>query len=297
MSQLFTRLSEFISSVFEEAYADDVGLLSAAFVYFATISLVPLLTLLLSVATVALQASAAFEMLIVQVTTFADQLLGPEFTAGLEESLTGIGNRSLIVGLISTGALLVTGSVVFHFVNRGFRRIWNVPKPRRGEGNMAFKTIQRTLTSRLFAFASLFVMLAVLIASVIVYSIIEVVGELFGTLPLITPTIRLLEGGVTLGLVTLLFALLYRLLPPLRPPWQAVWPAAVFSAGALLALRWGLVLYIVLVGTRSAFGAIGTFLVVMGWLYAVGYVIFIGAEICKVQARSGVAAPALERKQ
>lgn len=283
MRDVLRSFFAFAIDVFHETERDDVRLLSAAFVYFASLSFVPALILLVSVASFSFTGSELYASLADQALQIVEALFGEEFSSGLENSLIDLQQRSLVASLISLGATLFSASLVFRHISFSFQRIWRDEINRQKLG--AREAIVRRVLDRLIGFVILLVVGVLLAASVIFYSIVQLLERLLSNFFLLSTTVWILDPLATVALMTLIFALLYKVVPPVPLQWRDVWLGALLCAIALNGLRFAMIIYVVFVGARSVYGAVGTFLALMVWIFASGYVLFLGAEVCKLRAR------------
>jgi membrane protein len=283
MRNVLRTLYEGAIEVFHESRRDDVRLLSAAFVYFASLSFVPTLILLVSLAGFSFLGSELYVPLADQVLQIVEVFFGDDFRRGLEESLIDLQQRSLIVSLISLGATLFSASLVFRHISIGFQRIWREQISR---GNLkTYEAILRRIIDWLVGFVMLLVVALLVAASVIFYSVVQVLEDLLRNFFLLSDAVWILDPLAAVTLLTMIFALLYKVVPPVSMHWRDVWLGALLCSIALNVLRFAMILYIVFIGARSVYGAVGTFLALMVWIFASGYVLFLGAEVCKIHAR------------
>src|SRR5207244_10305814 len=104
-------------------------------------------------------------------------------------------------------------------------------------------------------------------------------GELGGMAPW-----RVVNWSVTLALVTLLFAMIYRFLPDVGIRWRDVWVGAALTAVLFTAGNYLIGLYLGRSGTASAYGAAGSLVIIMLWVYYSSQILFLGAEFTRVYA-------------
>ncbi len=284
MRNLLRALYEGAIELFQEARRDDVRLLSAAFVYFASLSFVPTLVLLMSLASFSFTGSMLYVPLAEQALEIVELFFGEEFSIGLEQSLIDLQQRSLIVSLISLGATLFSASLVFRHISVGFQRIWRDYLNR--DGLKTHEAILRRIVDWLIGFVMLLVVALLVAASVVFYSVVQVLEDLLSNFVLLSTTVVwIIDPLAAIVLLTMIFALLYKVVPPVSMRWRDVWLGALLCSLALNVLRFAMIIYIVFIGARSVYGAVGTFLALMVWIFASGYVLFLGAEVCKIQAR------------
>ena len=100
----------------------------------------------------------------------------------------------------------------------------------------------------------------------------------------------MLHGIVSAALSVLLFAMLLRHLPSVRVPWRHVWLGALVTAGLFALGRWAIGWYIATAAVDSGFGAAGSLVAVLVWVYGSAQVFLFGAELTRaVAVHDGVA--------
>src|SRR5581483_2293439 len=107
---------------------------------------------------------------------------------------------------------------------------------------------------------------------------------LAGGLPIPEPAMHLLNTLVSFAVITVLFALIYKILPDTYIAWRDVWlgsavTSLLFSVGKLL-----IGIYIGKAGVASSYGAAGSLLVILAWVYYSAMIVYLGAEFTKVYA-------------
>jgi membrane protein len=149
--------------------------------------------------------------------------------------------------------------------------------------------VRVTILERVIAFVMVLGGGALLLAALGLIAATQWLDRLLGSLPMLGPATGWLLAAVTsLILAAITFTFLFRPLPPVPIRWRDVWLAALLCAatwvvaGELLVLRGLLV-----VGSQSAYGALGGVLAVMLWMNVVSQTLFFGAELCKVVATRG----------
>lgn len=95
----------------------------------------------------------------------------------------------------------------------------------------------------------------------------------------------LVEGLLSLALITVLFALMYRFLPDVHVAWRDVWLGAIVTAGLFVAGKWLFGLYLGHSTIGSSYGAAGSLVIVILWVYYSCLILLFGAEVTQVQAR------------
>jgi len=116
----------------------------------------------------------------------------------------------------------------------------------------------------------------------------------FGANPAV---ITIMNTLVTFALVTVIFALLYKVLPDVNVAWHDVWIGALFTAVLFVIGEALIALYLAKAGVASAYGAAGSLLVALLWIYYSAMILLLGAEFTKVTAKkAGLTAPSVVRQ-
>jgi membrane protein len=259
---------------------DRARYLAVAMIYYALVSLVPLLSLLLAALGLLLRYTTAAAEARQQMLLTMEAGFGPDLSAAITRLLTTLQRDSILATVISLAGLLLAASVLFRHLRLSFRAIWKYEPPLVA-GSLRL-VVRATLLERVVAFAMVLGGGALLLVALAVIAVSQWVGGL----PLVGDTASWLLGASSSGLLAAItFAAMFRVLPPVPIRWRDVWLAALLCAlgwvvaSELLALSGGLL------GTsRTTYGALGGVLAVMLWMNVVSQVLFFGAELCKVVA-------------
>jgi membrane protein len=180
-----------------------------------------------------------------------------------------------IVGFV---VLIVGASGVFAQMQASLNAIWRVePKPGRG--------IWGLLQDRILSFGFILVVGFLLLISLILTAIIAFIGTWFGGfLPGVETLIQILNAILSLAIITLLFAMIFKFLPDVKIAWRDVWIGALITAGLFTAGKEILGLYLGKSGVASSYGAAGSLIVLLLWVYYSAQIVFFGAEFTKAYA-------------
>jgi membrane protein len=263
---------------------DRAGYFAVAMIYYALLSLVPLLSLLLAALGLLLRFSPIAAEVRQQMLLTIDARFGPDLTDAITRVLNSLQRESIVATVISLGGLLFAASVLFRHLRLTFRAIWGYEPPLIA-GSLR-RVVRVTLVERVVVFLMMLGGGGLLLAAVGVIAASQWVGGL----RLLSDTAGWLVGAASAVLLAVMtFACMFRFLPPVSIRWRDVWLAA-----GLCALVWVIASEVLalfggaLGGSGSTYGALGSVLAVMLWMNVVSQVLFFGAELCKVVAtRSG----------
>jgi membrane protein len=282
-----------LRAAWQEYERDRARYFAGAMVYFALLSLVPLLLLLLSGVGWSLRFSSAAAGIEAQVLTVVETNLGEQFRTIIETLLTQLQQESLVTTLAGMLGLLYTSSKLFRHLRMSFRAIWKVDPPL-----LAGPMIERLgATVREYAFAFLMVLSGglLLVLALVLLSVTQRLNRLLVALPLVDRVPAWLLGlPGSIAIVGLTFALLLRFLPPVPLGWRYVWLATVLCTASWIfgaeIVTWFGALFTS--SGPTALEAFGGLFVTMIWFDKVSRLLFYGAEVCKVIYKRETAAAA-----
>jgi membrane protein len=268
--------------------------MGAALAFYTMFSLAPLMLIVISVAGLVFGEAAARGEIQIQL----DNLMGPHSANAVQNLLASVhqpakGVAATLLGL----ALLVAGAAsVFGELQDALDRIWRVPvKEGSGGGWLAL------LRSRLLSYGMILALGFLLTVSLVINAMLAALGHT------LQPVFEGWQNVVAMGsaaggfvLAALMFALIFKVMPRAHVMWKDVWIGALFTA-LLFALGKSLIgLYIGRSGVASGFGAAGSLVVILLWVYWSAQILLVGAEFTWVYANlfgsrsSDVASPAAQ---
>lgn len=253
-------------------FMDDRGLkLSAALAYYTVFSLAPLLVLIISLVSIFLGQEAAQGQIFSQI----NGLVGNEAAKQIQDmiknvSLSGKTNSALAIGIVT---LLIGATGLFGEIQDSVNMIWRVrAKPEKGW----LKLIQdRLLSSSLIVSLGFLLMVSLVINGLV----LALSGQLTRFLPgLSVYLISGLNFLISTAVITVLFAVIFKVLPDAKIAWKDVRWGALFTAGLFMIGRYAIGLYIDTTATSSAYGAAGSLIVILTWIYYTAAILYFGAE-------------------
>ena len=286
-----------LKETYSEFQADEASQLGAALAYYALFSLFPLLLLLIAGLGYVLQYWDAAINVQDEILSAVSRNFSSQLSDALKEILGNIKNNAggaTVIGLIT---LLIGASGVFQQLDLSFNKIWKVPQPAQSAGLLS--SIMSTIRSKLFSFGMVLAVGFLLLVSMALTGATQALLDSFKDLPVIGGAAGFTIGlATTLLLNTLVFALLFKFLPNTQVRWSDIWIGAVVTALVWEIGKYVLALYIGRSGQSwSAYGLVGTVLVLMAWIYFSSLILYLGAEFTEVYSRrhgSRAVAPAPE---
>lgn len=247
--------------------------LGAALAYYTVFSIAPLFIIALAVAGMWVGDEAARGHLFGQLSS----LLGPAGAKAIEGVLASADRpkAGLVATIIASMTLFTGATGVFVELQDALNTIWDIPTRKRSG-------IWRFIKDRLLSFAMVLAVGFLLLVSLVVSAALAAFGKyLGGIIPGQAAIGEALNFLLSLGMVTLLFALIFKVLPDVKIRWREVWLGAAVSAVLFNVGKFGLGYYLGRASVTSAYGAAGSFVAILLWVYYASQTLFIGAEFTK----------------
>ena len=261
-----------------EFFEDDAMTLAAALALYTVIALAPLIAVILTIAG-AIFGEGAAQGFVSQ----AERLVGGsggEAIRGIVDNVNepADGTLQAILGFI---ILLISASAVFAQLQASLNRVWNVvQKPGLG--------ILHMIKTRLFSMAVVVTLGFLLMVSLVVSTALAAFGNYMqGALPGMEGLLQVVNFVVAVGVTTLLFAGLFKYVPDVRISWGDVWVGALVTAVLFNVGQIAIGIYLGNSDTAKSYGAAGSFIVLILWLYYSTVILFFGAEWAQVRAKAG----------
>lgn len=254
---------------------DNAFRLSAALAYYSVFSLAPMLIIAIAVAGAVFGNEAARG----EVNNQISGLIGAAGAAAIQQLLQnaarpGALSLASLVGLIS---LIFGATGVFVSLQDGLNTIWRVkPKPQ----NMVIGFLRQRLHTFTMVLGIGFLLLVSLVVSAALAAMGKFFGDSFGPAWLF----ELVNFAVSLATVTVLFGMILKLLPDVYISWKDVWVGAAFTAILFTLGKMGIGYYLGRSSFTSVYGAAGSVVLILAWVYYSSLILFLGAEFTRVYA-------------
>jgi membrane protein len=278
MNEKLKEVVVFFQAVFASFSAHRAPRLAAALAYYALFSTAPLLVMAIAIAGQIVGQSAAQEVILDRVTA----TLGPAVAEALQGLVASISQprATLLATAISAVVVLVGASNFYAALQDALNTIWDAHPPA-----MNIKTLVK---HRGLAFVMVvgtgLILILFLFVSAVVSAVAGVIEQLIPGMLNGWTVWAVLQGIVFYGLATLIFAAIFRILPDTRIAWRDVWLAAVITTLLFTIGRFLLELYIRYSSFTSLYGAAGSLVALLVFVYYMAQIIFLGAEISRVYA-------------
>ena len=269
-NRLWTVLTRSVSAWIDHR----AGSKGAALAFYTLFSMAPILILAIAGAGYFFGASAAQGEIIAQV----EGLVGRNGAQAIQALLAGA--RDPVSGFAATVAasvlLLVGATSVFVELKASLDELWGF-EPRKGLAIIGF------LRTRLYSFGLVLVLAFLLLVSLALSAALAVLERYAGG----TGTyaiLAVLSSAISFAVITCLFAVIYKVLPDALLSWRDVWIGAAFTAGLFTLGKYGIGLYLGNSAVASSFGAAGSLIALLLWIYYSAQIFFFGAEFTRQYA-------------
>lgn len=267
---------ELLKQTFQEWNEDKAPRLGAALAYYTVFSIAPLLVILIAIAGIFFGDEAASGQIAHQI----DQVVGAQAAQFIQQMIESARkpSDSIVATIIGVGTLLLGAMGVFGQLQDALNTIWEVqPKP--GQGFLA------TIKARLTPFVMVIGVAFLLLSSLAVSAAIAALGTwMENSLPLPAFVLQIINFTIGFFIVTLMFALIFKVLPDAQIQWHDVWIGAAMTTVLFLLGQIGLGWYVGKVSAQSSYGAAGSLVAVLMWVYWTSQILFFGAEFTQVYA-------------
>ena len=259
--------------------ADYALSMGAALAYYTLFSLAPLLLIVIAVAGLVFGEDAARGEIAAQLRS----LMGEEGAQVVQGLLAGVRKPAEGVAATVLGAVLlfIGATSVFGELQDALDRIWRAPTPSRSSGWFSL------IRARLLSFGMILAIGFLLTVSLVASAALALMGRWLE--PIFGGWFALAALGSATGgfvLVSVTFALIYKVMPRVRVHWKDVWIGALFTAMLFTLGKWLIGFYLGRSSVVSGFGAAGSLVVVLLWVYYSAQIFLIGAEFTWVYANT-----------
>ena len=270
-------------------YAPSMG---AALSYYSLFSIAPLLLIVIGIAGLAFGEDAARGAIVAQL----QGLIGHDSAQAVQSLLEAAHKpkQGVVSTLVGLAVLLLGASTVFAELQNDLDRIWRAPARRQASGWW------HLLRTRLLSFGMILGLAFLLMVSLVLSAALAALGRwwgpAFGAWEALAHTVDLF---VSFALITVVFALIYRFIPRVHVAWHDVWLGAAVTSLLFALGKFLIGLYLGKSTIGSSFGAAGSLVVLLVWVYYSAQIFLLGAEFTWIYAhalgsRRGQARPGRE---
>ena len=251
---------------------------SAVIAYYAIFSLPALLVIVIALAGFAFGADAVTGQLSSQI----GNMMGQDTAKQIQDMVAhaSISNKSLLASILAVITLLIGSTVVFAQLQKSLNRIWEV-KP------SAQKAFWQFIKTRLLSFGLILSIGFLLIISLLVSTILQLVNDWFtqhlpGLAVVILQATNFIASFI---IITILFALIFKVLPDVQIKWKDVWMGSIVTSLLFSAGKFLLGFYFSKAHPSSSYGAAGSVILIMLWVFYSCMILYFGAEFTREHAK------------
>lgn len=261
---------------------DRASHLAAALAYYTIFSLAPLLVIIIAITGLIWQRDVVRMQLLDQIqgVVGAD---GAGFVADLITSASSPAKNvaATIIGIIT---LLIGALGVFNELHNSLNFIW---KGRREKTKNFLQTVKRIIIDRLLSFTMILGIGFLLLASLVISAGVSATQDAIGNaIPASEIILQLVNLVLSIGAITVLFALIYKFLPDANIAWRDIWVGAFVTSIFFSLGKMAIGFYLGNSAIASSFGAAGSLVLLLVWIYYSAQILFFGAEFTKVYAQN-----------
>lgn len=273
------KLWKVLVATFSGFIGDNGMKLSASLAYYTVFSMAPLLILVISLAGLFFGNDAASNRLYPQIA----QYVGSQAAILIQDALKNLAlsGKTGIAVIFGIATLMIGASSIFIEIQDSLNIIWRVKaKPRKGW--------LKLLQNRFLSFSLIVSLGFLLLVSLVINFIMDALSkELTYFLPDITNLlIKLVNLAITLIVISTLFGIIFKVLPDVKIRWKDVRSGAIFTAILFMLGQYGIGVYLRYTAQNSAYGAAGSIILLLLWIYYTAAILYIGAEFTQVYAEA-----------
>jgi membrane protein len=273
----FKEVWHLLTTTFSGFSNDRAMKLSASLAYYTIFSLAPLLIMLISLTSL-IYGKAAVEG---EVFNGINEFVGNDAARQIQDIIqkVSVSENSVLAVIIGTATLFLGATGVFLEIQDSINMIWRVrAKPKKGW--------QKLIINRFISFSMIISLGFLLVVSLIINGLVLALSnKLDDYFPDVTILlVNLLNVAITFLVISTLFAIIFKFLPDVEISWKDVRMGAIATALLFMLGRYLIGLYIEKVAPGSAYGAAGSLVIILVWIYYSAAILYFGAEFTKVYA-------------
>lgn len=269
------NIFKLLKQTFTEWNQDKAPQLAAALSYYTAFAIAPLLVIVIAIAGLALGPDAARG----RVEAEIQGLVGEEAASAIQEILANANEPTtgVISTVVSVATLILGATGFFLQLQDALNTIWGVMPPARS----ILETIRVRFISFSMVIAIGFLLLVSLVISAVLAGLNEYVSSIMPGMEFLS---QLINFVISFTVITLMFAMLYKVLPDAEIQWSDVWLGAVVTSLLFNLGKYLIGLYLGQSGVASAYGAAGSFVLLLLWINYSAQILLLGAEFTQVYA-------------
>jgi membrane protein len=273
----FKGIWEVLKNSFQGFGDDKITKMSSSLAYYTIFSMAPLLIIIISLSGIFLGQDAAEGKIYAQLTAF----VGANTASQLQEMIknASLSGKSVTAAVIGIATLVIGATTVFAQIQDSINFIWGLkPKPKRGW--------LKFLKNRFLSFSVIIGLGFLLLVSLSISALIDgFSNSLQAYFPKVTVVIfYIINLLITLAITTLIFGAIFKVLPDAKIKWKDVLVGSVVTAVLFMLGKFGISFYIGKSQVGSTYGAAGSLVILLLWVYYSAIILYFGAEFTKAFA-------------
>jgi membrane protein len=273
---VWRRLRIVLMGSVEEWIAQRAASKGAALAFYTLFSMAPILVLVIAIAGAIFGEEAARGEIFAQLS----DLIGPKGAQAVEMLLAGARNpgSGVLATMAATLVLLIGATTAFAELKDSLDEIWHAPPAHKSGWILLIRT-------RLLSFGLVLVLAFLLLVSLVISAGLAVLERYWGGLWIeANAVLAPLASAVSYGVIAVLFAVIYKMLPEIKLSWRDVWIGAVGTAGLFVLGKNLIGAYLGNSGIANSYGAAGSIVALLLWVYYSAQIFFFGAEFTRQYA-------------
>lgn len=279
MASFFRSLWKAIKCTFSDFGKYRITKLSAALAYYTIFSIAPMLIIIISLCSLFYGRDAIEGQVYGEIKSFvgADAALQIQDTIGK----AAVAKDITFASVISIIALVFSATGVFAEIQTSINFIWNLrANPKKGG-------ILKMLLNRLISFSMIISLGFIALVALVVNAVLDAfINHLLRMFPQITVYLAyIINQLITFSAITLLFAIIFKVLPDARIKWKNVWMGALTTALLFMIGKYAIGFYLGKSNISSTFGAAGSIVIILLWVYYSAIILYFGAAFTRSYAQ------------
>ena len=271
----FKRTFSFIKEVFSDFSEDRVLKYSASLSYYTVFSIAPILIIIISVSGIFFGREAVQGQIFSQI----NGMVGNEAAAQIQDMIgkTHRSGNNFLASVVSVIILVVGATGIFAEIQDSINSIWGLKsKPKRG----FIKIILNRVISFSLIISLGFILMVSLVLNAFIAAVSERLAQVFPGSGVYFVTI--VDQLLSFIVISFLFAVIFKVLPDAKIKWRDVSKGAIVTGLLFILGRYAISLYVAKSEVASVYGAAGSIIILMVWVYYTAVILYFGAEFTKV---------------
>ncbi len=278
-TRIFLKLRNFFGLLKDSAIAsnnDDILKLSGALSFYTIFSIAPMLIVTISVGSLIFGRDAIQGHLFGQINS----LVGDQAAAEIQDMLkhTSLHKDNMLATIVGLVVFFIGATGIFVEIQSTINRIWGL-KARPQKGFIKY------LVNRVLSFAMVVSTGFLMVVSLLASTLVEILNDRLNEfLPNTAIIIAITNNCVALMIITILFAVIFKYLPDSIVKWSDAFVGALFTSVLFLAGKYLIAIYVSRSALAGTYGAAGSLVVILLWIYYSSVLLYFGAEFTKLYA-------------